>query len=388
MSYSQPYILLIVFLLAIAAIEIFIKFDKKSIQLLNSIAGLTFILFFGFRGLIGWDWHSYFPFYKALPTIFQFNSMERIYEPGFCLFASLIKTINPSYHFFIFINTLIDFILLHIFYKRYLPPYLYAFAFAIFIVMGGLVFELDLLRNIKGLLLFLVSIRYIENRKIIPFLILNLIGLSFHWSSIIFFPLYFFIHKKIDLRALIAVAIIGNIIYLFQIEFIKPFVQFIAGFLGETVQIKTEIYMNASILNEAYGITIGYIERLFTTILVLFYYHKLTEKSGANTIFINSFFIFFVFFFYFSELSILVSRLARLFCFSYWIIWPALIDCSNNTVKYMLFVSLAIYSNLKIARATNNVFYKYDNVIYGYHQEFKERENTFKKNELFLKQNN
>jgi len=388
MSYSQPYIILIILFLALAAMQIFIKFDKKSVQILNGVAGLTFILFFGFRGLIGWDWNSYYPFYKAIPNIFHLSAQDCRFETGFCIFASLIKTINPGYHFFIFVNTIIDFILLHIFFKRYLPPYLYSFAFAIFIVMGGIVFELDLLRNIKGLLLFLISIRYIENRKIIPFLMLNLIGLSFHWSSIVFFPLYFFIHKKIDLRVLITIAVVGNVIYLFQIEYIKPFVQYIAGFLGEKVQFKTEVYMNASMFNQAYGITLGYLERLFTTILVLFYYNKLTAKSDTITIFINSFFIFFIFFFFFSELSIIVSRLARLFYFSYWIIWAALIDCSNNTVRYLLYIPIAIFLNLKIARATNIIFYQYDNVIYGHHQEFKERKKTYDKNVLFLQQSN
>lgn len=388
MDYFQPYLVIEIFFLLLAALEIFIKFDKNSIQIFNIFVGLTFIVFFGFRGFIGWDWHSYYPFYKDLNTLVNLNTKDLKFDFGFTVFAISIKTISSDYHFFIFVNTLIDFILLHIFFKRYLPANLYAFAFAVFIVMGGIVFELDLLRNFKGLLLFMISIRYLENRKIVPYMILNLIGLSFHWSSVIFFPLYFFLHKKIDLRVFIIITIIGNTIYLLQIEFIKPFVQFISTYLGGTVKYKTDFYLGASLYNQTYGITIGYIERLLTTVLILIYYNKLIEKSASNIIFINCFFVYFVFFFFFSEISILVSRLARLFYFSYWILWPSLIQISNNTLKYLLYVPLAIFLNLKIIKATNNIFYKYDNVAFGQYESFKERNQIFDKYLKVLQKDN
>ena len=100
--YSQPYIYLIVFFLIISLLSIFIRLDKKSIKALNILVGTTFIVFFGLRGFIGWDWHTYFPYFKDLPTLNHFNKTGYNFEVGFSLFTSIIKTINPNYHFFIF----------------------------------------------------------------------------------------------------------------------------------------------------------------------------------------------------------------------------------------------------------------------------------------------
>lgn len=388
MGYSLPYLIIESVFLTIAAVEIFIHFDQKSIKILNALVGLIFIVFFGFRGFIGWDWNNYYPFFKSIQPISHLKIDQLSYEIGFGIFSSIVKTISSNYHFFVFINTLIDFILLHLFLKKHLPDYLYAFAFSVFIVMGGLIFEIDLLRNIKGLLLFLISIRYIEERKILPFFALNILGVLFHWSSIVFIPLYFFIHKKLDLRFIIVLIIIGNIIYLFQIQFIKPFVKLISELLGSQAESKSEIYLNSSLFNKNYGITVGYIERIFSTILILIYYNRLIEKSKSMIIFVNSFFVYFILFFYFSELSIMISRVARLFYFSYWIVWPAIIDESKNTTKYLLFLPMAIFMNLKIIKSTNNILYKYDNTLWEKTQDYNVRNKIFKKNADILQKNN
>ncbi len=377
--YSQPYIYLIVFFLIISLLSIFIRLDKKSIKALNILVGTTFIVFFGLRGFIGWDWHTYFPYFKDLPTLNHFNKTGYNFEVGFSLFTSIIKTINPNYHFFIFINTLVDFVLLNIFFRRYLPNYLYAFAFLSFIVMEGLVVEVNLIRNIKGILLFLLSLKYIENRNLTKFLLINIIGVTFHWSSVIFLPLYFFLSKKLDLRIFIAIFIIGNIVYLLQIQFVKPIVEFVAALFGETAQSRAEIYLGSSTYNSLYGITIGYIERIATSILIMIYYNTLIEKSRSNIMFINAFIIFFVVYFYFSEVSIIVSRIGILFFFSYWVLWPLIIDLSTNVSKYIFFIALSVYMNLRIIKMTNNILFRYDNVVFGQFESHKDRVKTFNK---------
>lgn len=377
--YSQPYIYLIVFLLIISALSIFIRLDKKSIKVLNIIAGITFILFFGLRGFIGWDWHSYFPYFKEMPILNSFNKIDHNFEIGFSLFSSIIKTINPNYHFFIFINTLVDFILLHIIFKRYLPNYLYAFAFVSFIVMEGLIAEVNLIRNIKGILLFLLSLKHIENKNLIKFLFLNVLGITFHWSSVIFFPLYFFFSKKLELRIFIAIFVVGNIVYLSQFQFVKPIVEFISSLLGETAQSRAETYLGSATYNAQYGITIGYIERIATSALIMIYYNRLIQRSKSNIMFINAFIIFFVVYFYFSEISIIVSRVGILFFFSYWILWPLIIDLSTNVSKYMLFIALSIYMNLRITKMTNNILFRYDNVMIGQFESHKDRAKIFNK---------
>jgi hypothetical protein len=187
-----------------------------------------------------------------------------------------------------------------------------------------------------------------------------------------------------DLRLFFAIFIVGNIIYLTQLEYITPIIRFISQFLGETVKVKTEIYMDSSLTSRPYGITLGYLERVGTSLLIMLYYKKLYDKSALNIIFVNSFIVFFVFYFYFSEVSIILTRLGNLFIFSYWIIWPKIIELSSSTTKYILIIVISIYLSLKISKTTENILYKYDNVLFGEYQSFDQREKIFLKNSLRL----
>lgn len=379
MENSLPYVLLTIFFLIIAIFQIGLKFDNKSLNILNSFVWILFIVFFGCRGFIGWDWHSYYPFYSNIKPIFQINLSKTYFDIGFVIYSSIIRLFTKDYHLYIFISTLIDGILLHLFFKKYVTKNFYAFAFAIFIVMEGTIMEVNLMRNIKALLIFLLTLQYIENRNFIRFFIFNLIGLTFHWSSIIFFPLYFFLHKKLDLRIFICIFVVGNVIYLTQIEYIKPLILIISKHLGGTTQGKTEFYFNNSLFNQQYGITLGYLERIGTTFLIMFYYNKLIDRNKSNIIFINSFIIFFIFYFYFSEVSIIIARLGNLFIFSYWILWPQIIYISSKATKYVIFATLSFYIIAKLDKTTNNILYKYDNIVYKDFQPYKKRLKVFNK---------
>lgn len=387
MEFSTVYVILTLCLALISAFQTFVIFDKQSLQSANYFVTIVLICFFGFRGFVGWDWYNYYSFFNTTTTISNFKFDNTTYEIGFSLYTSFIKSIHSDYILFIFISSLFDFIFLHIFFKRYLPENMYVLAFLVFLGMEGIVFEINLMRSIKGLLLFLISIRYIEKRSFWKFVLLNSIGLCFHWSSIVFFPLYFFIHKKIDIRMLILIFIIGNIVYLFQLNFIKPIVKIVSSFFSETVESKTLFYLQSTIYNKPYGITFGYFERIFTTVILLLYYNKLLSQSKFNVIFVNTYFVFIVIYFYFSEISIIIIRLGNIFIFSYWILWPLIISYSVGAVKYVLFAIFAIYLNFKTIKTTNNILYKYDNVLFENSKSYQDRVKIFNANARKLQMN-
>lgn len=377
MQYSTPYILLVCLFLIISFFQIFFSFDNKSNNGINKIVGLSFICFFGLRGFVGWDWYSYYPYFKILPDLFNINSIKLPFEIGFNYYSSLIKTIYPNYSFYTFINTCTDFILLHYFFKRYLPANYYTLGIALFVAFGGIPLEINLIRNIKGFLLFLISIQYIEKKQLLKFIALNSIGLLFHWSSLFFFPLYFILYHKINIRVLLIFFIIGNIIYLSQLEYIKPIVQLISKGLGGIAESKADVYLKSSIYSKQYGITFGYIERVLTAVLVLLYYENLIRESKKNILFINSFFIFLFINLYLSEYVIVISRIGSLFLFSYWILWPQLIKISNTTIKFMLFFVLALYLNIRTNQTVNTILYEYDNVMIGNSKSLVNRKKAF-----------
>jgi len=376
MEYSLPYILLLLFFLGIAAIQLGLPIEEKSRRYINFLVVIVYVLFFGFRGFIGWDWTNYYSFFKNLNT-----SNLNGFELGFVYYTYLIKSIFHTYQSFILINTITNIILLTIFFKRYLSEKYYALGIVIFITFSGFVLETDLMRNAKSILLFMISLKYIENKSFLKFLALNILGVLFHWSSLVLLPLYFFIQKPISLKLFLIVIVFGNIIFLFNIPYIKPIILFVSNFLGETIRAKISYYFTNELYSKAYALSIGYFFRQFITIFVLFYYDRIIKCSKSGAIFINSFFIFIVFYLYFAEVSIAVQRLTIMFSYSFFILIPILFDLIIPvSTRYILMLILTTYMLIKISVLSNNILYRYDNSLFGEVQSYKDRMSTFDSN--------
>ena len=152
MEYSLPYIVFIVFILVVSVLQLGIAFDKSSQKYINFSVFFAYILFWGFRGFIGWDWVNYYPFFKDL-SITQ-PPLGSNYDIAFEYYSFTIKYLFKTYESFVLVSTIVNALLLHIVFRRYLPERYYALAFALFFAFNGLIFETDLMRNIKSLLIF------------------------------------------------------------------------------------------------------------------------------------------------------------------------------------------------------------------------------------------
>lgn len=113
-------------------------------------------------------------------------------------------------------------------------------------------------------------------------------------------------------------------------------------------------------------ISIGYIERLMTGLLIFCYYDKLVKIRKENIIFINAYIVYFLMFFLLSEFNIISLRMSGLFTFAYWIIWYDFLKCfsiNNNKKLYIAFVTL--YCIMKMIGTTNMITSQYDNILFG-----------------------
>lgn len=361
MIYSLPYILLELFLLIVFVFQITTKIEDNTRKYINYSVVLIYILFFGLRGFIGWDWYSYYPFYSKLSSGFVLNK-ENQFDLGFVLYAKLLKNLFSEYWMFVLFNTCLDALLLYLFLVRYISQKYLSLGFALFLVFTGLQLQVDLLRNIKALFLFLYSLKYIEHRNPIKYFLLIIIAFYFHWSSLFFIPLYFFLHKKIPVKTVVAIYIVGYIIFLFQIEYFKPILLPITKLISPGVYSKTLIYLSKDVYSKPYGLTIGFFERSLMTLLVLFYYSQLTQRV-KSILFVNSFLIYSFIYLYCSEITIVLQRVAGNFGYSYWILIPLVINYSNFKVKNVLIFFYIILVTSKITMMTNNIFYDYQSYL-------------------------
>ena len=376
--YSLPYILLIIFYLSISSVQLGFRLDEKSNWTLNFLVLIVYILFWGFRGYIATDWVNYYPFFKNLPTNLLLAINHSDFESGFVLYSAIIKNFFTSFETYQLINTLTNVCLLHIFFKKYLPSKYYALGFAVFLVFYGCIFEINLLRNFKGLLLFLIALPYIEQRKPIKYFTLITLAILFHWSSIVFVPLYFFLHKEIPLKVFLITFIVGSFIYLLQIEYITPIIKLFSSLLPKELSVRILNYTNIAAFSKSYGLTFVYFERTLTTFFVLLYYNKI-KANRANILLINSFFIYITLFLFCSEMTIILTRVAGNFAYSYWILIPIIIQQSERNFKPLIITFFALFFILKMHLMMNNIFFDYDSFLFGNSKSYEQRFSTFEK---------
>lgn len=187
------YIIIYFINLILSFLEIFTKINKKIIYFMS----FTIIIFFiAFSYFIGADWDNYYINYYHLPALFKPGlHMPKFidFEKGFQYYTIILKTFF-SYDIYRVISNFIDIFIIYKISKCYTK-----YPVTLIFIYFGINFysiEIEALRQAKAIIIFLWSLNYLEKNKIIKFIILNIIGITFHKSAIIFIPILIF-HKFI-----------------------------------------------------------------------------------------------------------------------------------------------------------------------------------------------
>lgn len=366
-----PYMEVFSFLLLGGAVDVFGKNERKK-HMLFVFSIILLIGFLGLRGFIGWDWWAYYPSYNNLPGGFN-------YEIGYEIWSNIFYKMGLSYHHFTFINTVVDILILAYVLKKYSKYPI--FSMFLFLAVQGLSFEVDLLRNAKAVLLFIISIQFIKERKLIPFLILNILGMTFHMSSVIYLPMYFILNRNYSRKIILPLIILGNIYYLFDTKLFIHILEYMSSVLPAAVGGKITSYL--SIIPQNYKLPIGtlYFERLVTFIMVFFFLHKekgSREKENQYSLIMeNSFYIFYLIFLFTSEFFIASTRIGILFIYTNWFLWGDIIENLRDTkIKAVVFIIAVLIGGNRIYNHFdfngNKILYRYENIITD-HKSYEEK---------------
>ncbi len=368
LPYSFPYVLL-----CACAASLFLLGEKS--ELSRKIAGIyavaIYLVFFGFRGYVDTDWISYYEFFgKVLPLsrnppgkVWQEMSAQPM-EYGFYLLTSLIKSIFDDYRFWIFLNTAADILLLRSAFRKLSGEFL--LGLVVFLAWGGMTYEMNLLRNIKSVLLFAHSLPCVAGRRWKPFLLLNLTGMLFHFSSAIFLPLYFILRLRLPKWFCWLVFLTGNAFFLLRIDPFSHLILRAASGFGGVVGEKITAYFRDGFYSAPFGITVGYLEKIAVFILVMIFYDRLMEAGKTNRVLVNTFLIYLFLYYFFSDINIIAMRGSFLFILSYWFLLPNMFRAAGSRRTRTFFAAgLILVSLLKIAVTYNQIIYKYDNYLWN-----------------------
>lgn len=354
--YSVPYIIIVFAMMFLSIHEKNVKTNKIAIFVMGAIL----VLFFGLRGFVHTDWALYYWLYLKTPSLVDIPFyQEPNIEPGFNLYMQIFKTLNVDYHAWVFISTLIDIIALTFIFKRYSLSVGWSWVF--FFCFSGIGAEISLMRNIKAIIIFLFSLRYIYSREFWKFFLLWLFAMTFHSSAALYFPAYFVLTKNWGKLwpAILFVAV--NFIFLFKAYPTTWILNHISGIDSAFID-KAVAYTK---MVKAEGITFGYIERTVMFILVYFLYDRLRSQNGANVMFCNSFYIFYMLWYIFSDVPVFVERMPVLFVYSYWILGPNMIRLAAGTLRRVINVVVILFVMMKVITVTDHILYDYDNLLTG-----------------------
>lgn len=345
------YLYVAVIVLIFSVLEVFSpefqkKYGKKIYYLLLTFLALGFMT----RWFVGWDWYNYYPDY--------YNSGSK-FEIGYRIFALITRKISENYQLFVAINSLIDFLILGWIIPKYSKYPITTLS--LYLGINGLALETDIMRNVKSILLFLISIQFIERKKFLPYLLINLLGMGFHITSIVYLPLYFILGERYSRKVVVTLFILGNIFYLsnsrVMVELLK-YINFgrVQGYVGLIPE------------NLERGIDIFYIERLIF-FAVVYFGERLVKKESVERyrIFENSAYIGIFIFLFLGQLSVVALRLSLLFSFAYWFIFTIILE--NIEMKreiraaiYILAVTIGIFRGLNfLTFEGNRATYRYEN---------------------------
>ncbi len=383
---SLPYVL-VFFLLFIISIPVKNgkNFSGKYLAAYSNIVLLYVLVFFVVtRSFVYNDYLNYYPYYNDTPTLFSkkdlllnffIKGQYRSWEKGFLVYTVLIKTLSPNYFVFQGISSIIDIVILYYFFKTNTKNIILCFVF--WFLFEGFHSEVDNLRNAKAMMLFLLSLKYIDSKKFLKYELFNILGCFFHISSVIYLPLYFILNKKFPKTLLIILFVIGNALFFLQIKWLTSILLIFANIANFRLT-HLIIGYTASMPN-AFGLSIGYIERSFSFVLITLMSDKLIQNDKKNLIYINLAYLYFYTYLYCTEMALIVQRVSLLFLASYWVLYPKIYTLLKREKKYIYLTILFLYGGLKVVQGNADFKLVYENALLP-HMTYQQKQSLVMKN--------
>tara|TARA_X000000368_G_scaffold384316_1_gene342817 strand:+ start:8922 stop:10010 length:1089 start_codon:yes stop_codon:yes gene_type:complete len=256
--------------------------NKEPINSYKLISLIPIILIASFKGnTVGTDSENYYEYYFFLDTV-NYSLIEILIkyivwnEPLFFTINWIFKSLDFSYTFYsLFINILIWGLIYHS--SKYITDRFYNIIFCS-ITLGFLFFSFNGIRQAIAISIIFMSIKFLIENKISKTIIIILIASLFHYSAIIFLPIYM-IGSKIHISKNLLI-IFTLIFLLIPNIFLINYLQNILSFLP-----KYSYYLNEIVGDRS--ITLGVVLNAFMMFFPILYHDSLYNNSKKNKLLFN-----------------------------------------------------------------------------------------------------
>lgn len=353
-----PYLFLIALVSFCSAFD-YVKLNNNSRNILLILIVGLLIMFCGTRYETGNDWTAYVDAFNKIPPFKELCKNPEMFvvsrmEPGYVILNSIVKSFGGTIDIVFLISSIITVGLLFVALNRY--SFFCFLAILLYMRYGYLQANMMFVRQGIAISIFYVSLKYVEERKFLKYVIINIIAILFHTSLYVVLPLYFFLNRRYSNRAIMGFIIVS--ILLSFVNIVGILGAYLPSFLSESVL----GYLEHDVWGGMTGkINIALIEKFILLLLCLKYRDKLSENKNFN-LFFNIFVLSIICYYSFFQMYVFQQRLVFIFQLSTIGIWILLLKSSTKeTQKWMMLMLnvLVVYFFLHYVFTSANVFIPY-----------------------------
>lgn len=306
------------------------------------------------------DYLNYTSFYQKVEAIDQvFNGNNSNFKYPDIAFEIGYKYLNSIFKYFTS-NELIFLYAINIFSILIVCRFIKKYSYSFFLVFGAYYaliypsFQLGILRQAIANVFFLYAVDCLVNRKYLYYFVIILIALLFHATAIILLLLPFFANRTLNVKLVIGIFVIGNLLYFFHIDVVIIILKGILLFSDLSISNSIIYYLDDGINNNFLGI--GFWDRTLQFICLYFIYKSLSKKQALDVttnLFFNIALFALLLQLYSFNYPVFTNRLRFYFyLFLFLLIDKYLVVTRSNSNKFIMLFYSVIYCSLMFMIST------------------------------------
>lgn len=237
-----------------------LAFNKQKkgslIQASLVIAIIWLTLYEGLRWEVGTDWEAY---YKN----FINQDWDGHHEIGYIVINYILYFFSGNYTFFLLVLSSFFYGSLYFLLRKYSQ----APIMSLTIYYCTMLWLLGCNRQLIAMFICLLSLRYVFNHKLLPYVLMVLLAFSFHSTALFFLPAYYIINREISDKAMICAAFVFLIIGFSGVINHIPLINYAVYLDGNSAD-KLSFYTQGDIYSYSYVGSLKRLVILFICILV------------------------------------------------------------------------------------------------------------------------
>ena len=322
------------YIIAVVSLDINTNVKKRILMIISFIL----VWMIGGRSVAWPDTIVYVMSFNQSPTLFHLNSDSAplgYTEKGYFYLGSFIKTIFDSWRFYLVVMAILSVFLLYNCLKKYsIFPIL-----GLWVYIGRFLLNRDMvqMRSSLAILLIIWGVKYVYEKKLIPFLLIIYLAYSCHRMALIALPFYF-----VNLLKIKKIHIIISIILSFILSQIAA--QSISGYVDEwSTDLEYETYTQDEYVEESLGLANPMIYfQLLILMLFTFLETKLKNIETYYYIFRNGYFYSTIILILFCNYTALSGRTSTMFATYEIFIIPLIVFALSKSMRYLFLSGMGV----------------------------------------------